>query len=211
MTTPPLPEIPFPLPPERWTPRRAEPLQIPTVYEQTDPVARLYERRVIMVGGPLDAAATTCIAAELMHLDGGSDRPIELLVNSPGGPVGDVFAVLDVMSLLRAPLGATCFGQALGTAAVVVACAGGKRQATANATFSLRCPPAEASTGTAHDLQQQAALDELVRGRLRAALRAATRIDADRIGHELGDGAPFDAIRALELGVIDEIRRETLR
>ena len=157
MTTPPdRPYIPYPFPPYREPPERKEPLLVPIVYEPAgrDPVRRLYERRTVLLGRGLDSAAATDIAAELMSLDGRSGQPIELLVNSPGGPVDDVFAVLDVIALLRAPVTVTCFGRALGTAAVLLASGTGPRRATTNATISLRCPPAPTTVGSARDAEQ---------------------------------------------------------
>ena len=89
---------PLPVPSERPVPERRDPVAVPIVYESGDPLRQLYERRTVVLGGPLDAAMATRIAAELMSLD--NDRPVALLVNSPGGEVAEVFAVLDVIALL---------------------------------------------------------------------------------------------------------------
>jgi ATP-dependent Clp protease, protease subunit len=207
MIDPPHPHIPYPFPPLREPPERRGPLMVPIVYEPTgrDPVRRLYERRRVLLGGPLDAAAATAVAAELMSLDGRSGGDIELLVNSPGGPPDDVFAVLDVITLSRAAVNVTCFGRALGTAAVVLACGTGTRRATPNATVSLRYPQESSLVGSAREAEQRAEHERHVRGRLRRILGERTRLPADRIDHELDDGAHLDASAALELGIIDEI------
>jgi ATP-dependent Clp protease, protease subunit len=201
------PYIPYPFPPYREPPERKEPLLVPIVYEPAgrDPVRRLYERRTVLLGRALDSDAATDIAAELMSLDGRSDHEIELLVNSPGGPVEDVFAVLDVIALLRAPVTVTCFGRALGTAAVLLAGGTGPRRATTNATISLRCPPAPTTVGSAQDAEQRAVHERTMRDRVRRVLRERTQLPSQRIDHELDHGASLDAATALELGVIDEI------
>jgi ATP-dependent Clp protease protease subunit len=207
MTEPWNPHIPYPFPPLREPPERRGPLMVPIVYEPTgrDPVRRLYERRRVLLGGPLDAAAATAVAAELMSLDGHSGRDIELLVNSPGGPVDDVFAVLDVITLSRAPVSVTCFGRAIGTAAIVLACGTGTRRATPNATISLRCREQTSIVGSAREAEQRAEHERQVRGRIRRIVGERTRLPADRIDHELDDGAQLDASGALELGIIDEV------
>jgi ATP-dependent Clp protease, protease subunit len=201
------PHIPYPFPPYREPPERKEPLLVPIVYEPAgrDPVRRLYERRTVLLGTALDATAATDLAAELMSLDGRSGQAIELLVNSPGGPIEDVFAVLDVIGLLQAPVTVTCFGRALGTAAVLLASGTGPRRATANATISLRCPPAPTTVGAARDAEERAEQERTMRDRLRRVLRERTRLPAQRIDHELDRGASLDAAGALELGLIDEI------
>jgi ATP-dependent Clp protease, protease subunit len=201
------PYIPYPFPPYRQPPERKDPLLIPVVYEPAgrDPVRRLYERLAVLLGVPLDAAAATDVAAELMSLDGRSGREIELLVNSPGGPLDDVFAVLDVIALLRAPVTVTCFGRAFGTAAIVLASGTGKRTATPNASVSLRCPPAATTVGSARDAEQLAEHERTLRERIRRILQERTRLTGSRLDNELDHGASFDSATALELGIIDEI------
>jgi ATP-dependent Clp protease protease subunit len=207
MTGPDHPYIPYPFPPYRQPPERKDPVLVPVVYEPAghDPVRRLYERRAVLLGVPLDAAAATDVAAELMSLDGRSGRTIELLVNSPGGPLDDVFAVLDVMGLLRAPVAVTCFGRAFGTAAIVLASGTGKRTATPNASISLRCPPATTTVGSARDAEQLAEHERTLRERVRRIVLGRARVPESRLDHELDHGAAFDAATALELGLIDEV------
>jgi len=201
------PDVPYPLPPLREIPERKGPLMVPIVYEPVgrDPVRRLYERRRVLLGVPLDAAAATDVSAELMSLDGRSGEEIEVLVNSPGGPVEDVFAVLDVIQLARATVNVTCFGRVLSTAAIVLACATGTRRATPNASISLRCEPSPATVGSAADAERHVRRERDLRERVRSMLVERTGLPAQRIDDELDDGVPLDAAAALELGIIDEI------
>jgi ATP-dependent Clp protease protease subunit len=180
---------------------------VPIVYEPVgrDPVRRLYERRRVLLGAPLDATAATDLSAELMSLDGRSGEPIELLVNSPGGPLDDVFAVLDVIHLARATVDVTCFGRALGTAAIVLACGTGTRRATPNASISLRADPVPTATGSADEAERHVRRDRDRRERVRSMLVQRTGLPAQRVDHELDEGATLDAAAALELGIIDEI------
>ena len=191
MTKPPSwPETPYPYPPERPMPERRDPVVVPIVYESGDPLQQLYDRRTVLLGGPLDAATATRIAAQLMSLD--ADRPVELLVNSPGGPVAEVFAVLDVIALMRGPVNTTCIGRACGTAAAVLATGTGRRRAAPNATVSLRCAEESRVDGTAAEVARQS---ELLRGRADPAGRHARR------GHRLG-GRP-DRARARRRDLLD--------
>ena len=209
MTTPPdRPYIPYPFPPYREPPERKEPLLVPIVYEPAgrDPVRRLYERRTVLLGVVLDSGAATDIAAELMSLDGRSGQSIELLVNSPGGPIEDVFAVLDVIALLRAPVTVTCFGRALGTAAVPArqrhrpAAGDAERDHLA----ALPAGPEHRRLGPGRRTAR-AEHERTMRDRIRRVLQERTRLPAQRIEHELDHGGPLDATTVLDLGVIDEI------
>lgn len=200
------PDIPYPFPPDRPIPPPG-PAVIPVVVDpgSSGPYERLLAQRRVIVRGRLDADAVTRVAAEVMALDAESSRDIELLVNSAGGPIADVLALLDVMSLVRGRVATLCFGQALGTAAAVVASGSGLRRATTNATMSLRCREEEAAAGTAAEVEAQAAQARQQRAQLAELLAAATHRAPAAIGAELDSGGVLDAASALAAGLVDEI------
>lgn len=200
------PEIPYPFLPGREQPRRTEPVMVPMVdMPSGEPAERLFERRTILLAGPLDAAAITRLCAQMMALDGRSADDVELIVNSPGGPVTDVAAVLDVMELMRAVVNVTCTGVAQGTAAALIACAPGRRQAGPNARLRLRLDDEQSITGSAAELSHRA--DELAmrRQQLADVLCRASGQPAEVIERELDGGGWHDAVAARELGLIDEV------
>ena len=81
--------IPYPFPPERPAPKTTPP-PIPVVSVPSGGAhERLLAQRRVVIQGHLDADEATRVCAELMALDAESVRPIELLVNSPGGPIAD--------------------------------------------------------------------------------------------------------------------------
>jgi len=199
--------IPYPLPPERPVPVPTH-SPIPLIHEPIGgPYERLLAQRRVLIRGRLDTDVATRAAAELMALDADSTRDIELIVNSAGGPIGDVLAVLDVIGLVRARVATTCFGQASGTAAAVVACGTGRRRATPNATLCLRCTEREDALGDADQVEAQAELARSLRSRLCALVAAATRRSVAEIERELREGRPMDADGALAAGVLDEVAR----
>jgi ATP-dependent Clp protease protease subunit len=109
------------------------------------------------------------------------------------------------MALVRARVATTCFGQAFGTAAAVVACGTGRRRATPNATVSLRCDDPGAATGTATQVATQAEFAAQLRTRLAGVLEAATGRSADEITAEMDSGAVLDAPGAVAAGLVDEV------
>ena len=64
-----------------------------------DPVVQLRADRRLLLTGILDQETADRLCAELMLADGRSADPIELIINSPGGAVDAVPAVLDVIGL----------------------------------------------------------------------------------------------------------------
>ena len=124
----------FPYPPMREVPKREGPLMVPMVDLPGDDVeTHLFARRRVLLSGVLDGDAANRVAAQLMALDGRSAEPIEIVVNSDGGPIADVLTLLDIVGLMRAPVRTVCVGRATGTAAVLVACGTGGRHAAPNA------------------------------------------------------------------------------
>ena len=166
---------------------------------------RLFERRTVMLTGVLEGEAATAAAATLMALDAEGDDPVSLLVNSPGGPVEAGLAVVDVLDLLGAPVEATVLGQAVGTAAVVVACATpGRRRAAPNARLSLRMAEA-AVGGPAGRLEREAADLVAVRDRLVDRLVAATGRPRDDLLAATERGPLLSAREAVAAGLVDEV------
>jgi ATP-dependent Clp protease protease subunit len=166
---------------------------------------RLFERRTVMLTGPLDGEAATAVGASLMALDAEGDDPVTLLVNSPGGPVEAGVAVVDVLDLLGVPVEATCIGQAVGTAAVVVACATpGRRRAAPNARLSLRLAEGTLE-GPAGRLERAAADLLAVRDRLVDRLVAATGQPRDEVAEATDRGPLLSAEEAVAAGLVDEV------
>jgi ATP-dependent Clp protease protease subunit len=200
------PEIPYPFGPGREPPRRTEPVAIPIVDGPSGPPAdRLFERRTILVNGRLDGGAVTRLCAQLMALDGRSADDIELIVNSPGGPVTEIAAVLDVLELMRAAVNVTCTGVAQGTAAALVACARGRRRAGPNARLRLCLDDEQSVSGSAADLRHRAEQLAMCRRQLADALSRASGQPADVIDRELDGGGWYDAGAARGMGLIDEV------
>ncbi len=195
---PPLPGPPLPLPglPEDDLRRR--------VFD------RLVERRTIMVDRPLSLETATMVAAQMMTLDAdaASDDadPMTLLVNSVGGPV-DAVAVLDTIDLVRVPVDTSCLGQAVGTAALVVAAGTGRRRAGPGALFRLRLPEVELS-GTARRLGDEVADHRRLHDSIVDRLAAATGQERRLIVRDLERGRALSAEEAVAYGLIDEIARK---
>jgi ATP-dependent Clp protease protease subunit len=172
--------------------------------ERADPYSRLFARRSVWLRTPLDHEAATRLAAELMALDAESAEPIELVVNSPGGPVDAGLSVIDTLDLLRAPVATLCIGQAGGTAAAVLACGRAGRRATPTARLSLRLRPTEFQ-GYASQLREQA--DYLIQMRDHLALRLAAATDQlpAVIAIDLEQGGFMTADQAIGYGLIDQL------
>ena len=165
--------------------------------------AQLFERRIVFLRGPLDDAVAGDIAAQLMTLDASGDEPVQLHVDSPGGPLEPAFVLIDTIGLLGVPVHAVCVGRAEG-AAVGVLAAAEVRRAAPHARFRL-CQPTETAAGTAGDLEswmthKQQQLDEFHRHLAGATGRPFELVEADT-----EHGRYLSAEEAVAYGLVHEI------
>ncbi len=206
MTHPTIPEIPHPGAPPGPAPQtEPTPAVPPSVIEE--PLAQLRARRRLLLSGPIDERTATRVCAELMLLDGSGDAPVELIINSVGGPVAAATAVTDVIALMRAPVRTHCIGTAIGTAAVVLASGTGDRAATARAILSLRVDDLHEIDGRASDIQREAHVLAQQRRRVAEHLATVSTLSVDAAAIALRDGEPLTVTEALAIGLIDDVLR----
>ena len=164
---------------------------IPYVTTQTnrgertvDVYSRLLADRIIYLGTPIDDGVANTVIAQLIHLESENpDSPINLYINSPGGSIPAMLAIYDAMQFVRPAIETTCVGQAVATAAVLLAGgAPGHRQILRHGRVVLHAPAAE-GRGTVPDLILEA--DEVVR----------LRAEAERVLSE-HTGQPVESLRA---------------
>lgn len=198
------PGRPVPQPPAPPAPA-VPPVGWPDDGQADDLRARLRRDRRLLLSGPLDEAIGTRTCAELMLLDGGSSRPVELLISSDGGEVEHAMGVLDVLALMRAPVATRCIGSATGTAAAVLASGTGGRSATRAARISLRVPSHHDVRGTAQDMVRLAEHLAAVYDHLAEHLASVTQLSAVAARAALDDGQLLSAQEAVDAGLIDEI------
>jgi ATP-dependent Clp protease, protease subunit len=171
-------------------------------------VDRLLARRTIMVDRALTVDTATMVAAQMMTLDADADgETMTLLVNSPGGPIDAVGAVLDTIDLVGGPVDVSCLGQAVGTAAIVVAAGTGRRRAGPGTRFVLRLADVELA-GTAQRLGDEVAAHRRLYDALVDRLTAATGQERRLVVRDLDRGRTLSADEAIAYGLIDEIARK---
>lgn len=162
------------------------------------------QRRVLLTGR-LDAPVVERACAELMLLDGRAADPVTVVLTSAGGPVDDVFALLDVLALMRAPVAVQCVGAARGTAVAVLASGTGTRSATSRATIELRVAETTTIDGRADDVRRGADALADAHDRLAGHLAHVSDMTIDQVRQALRDGPPLSAHDAAALGLIDAV------
>jgi len=172
----------------------------------TDVYSRLLEERVLYLGTELDDGVANVLIAQILHLEAEApDRPINLVLNSPGGSPTATFAVYDTMQFCRAPVTTTCVGQAFSSTALLLA-AGvpGERLVLPHARVLLH-QPAGQGRGTVPDLILAA--DELltVRAELEDALARHTGQSVETLRRDTDRDRILRAEEAVAYGLADRV------
>jgi ATP-dependent Clp protease, protease subunit len=167
---------------------------------------RLYEHRTVYLRGPIEGTVADTLCAQLMSLDAESADPVTLYINSPGGDMAGMFAVYDVVALMRAPVHTVCVGMAASAAAFLLATATGTRSATPNARIMIHQPSGGAQ-GTAADIQIQAAQIGLLRARAEQILAERTGQPVERVAADMLRDFWLSADEAVGYGLLDEVAR----
>src|SRR5487761_1817755 len=131
----------------------------------------LFDRRVLVMRGPLDDRSATRAASQLMTLDAVGDNTIQLQLDSPGGPLEAAFAVIDVIDALVVSVEVLCLGRVEGSA-VAVAAVAHRRLAMPHTRFRLADPDV-AIEGRAADLERLLAAHHQAIGRYHLRLAEA--------------------------------------
>jgi ATP-dependent Clp protease protease subunit len=164
---------------------------------------RLFERRIVIISGPLDDAVASRAAAQLIMLDGSGGVPIEIHLDSPDGTLEAAFALIDTLDALGTEVRIRCRGQVGGPAIGVVASAP-HRTAAPHTRFRLAQPTAQFS-GTAEELRSRSQQQRDLLWRLQARVARATGRPVEAIADDMRRGLYLDAQAALDYGLIDAV------
>lgn len=165
---------------------------------------RLFDRRIVIMQGPITGPSASNAAAALFALDALSADPVQLHMSTPDGELDAVFAVIDAIDVMRAPVHALVTAE-LGGGAVGVYAAAPRRLAFPHARFRLAEPRVAGIAGTADDVATAAgrhlrALEDLI-----VRIAEATGQPRSRVEDDLSTGRPLDAAEAKEYGLVHEI------
>lgn len=166
----------------------------------------LFDRRIVVLRGPLEDDTAARLSTELMTLDATGDSAVTLQLDSPGGPLGAAMTVVDVITLLGVPVTVMCMGRVEGSAVVVAACAS-ERVALPHTRFRLSDP--EVSFAARASQAEEMARSELsMLRRYHEALAGFSGQRIEDVEGWCGAGRYLSAIEAKELGLVDEVSGE---
>lgn len=171
-----------------------------------DIYSRLLADRIIYLGTGIDDGVANAVIAQLLHLENDNpDAAISLYLNSVGGSIPATLAIYDAMRFVRPRVETTCVGQAVASAAVLLA--GGERgyrTILPRARVVIHAPAAE-GRGAIPDLILEADEVERVRTMQEELLAADTGRTRAQVREDTERDLILTAAAAVDYGVVDSV------
>jgi ATP-dependent Clp protease, protease subunit len=165
---------------------------------------QLFERRIVLAQGPLDADRATSVSAQLLTLEALAAEPIRLHLASPGGDLLAALSLVDTIGVLGVELTAVAVGEVSG-AAVAPFAAAPRRLAYPHARFGLKEPEGPSFEGSATEIGSRAE-DYLSRHQaFLEVLAEATGRQPEALAADLRTGRYLTAEQAIGYGLVSEI------
>ena len=171
-----------------------------------DVYSRLLMDRIVYLGTGIDDGVANAVIAQFLHLENDNpDAPIALYINSVGGELPATLAIYDAMQFVRARVETTCVGQAVASAAVLLAGgAEGFRAILPHARVVVHAPAAQ-GRGTIPDLIIEADDVERVRSLQERILAKHTGRTPEQVRRDTERELILTAETAVDYGVVDVV------
>lgn len=167
--------------------------------------SRLFEARTVLVFGEITMALAEQVSAQLLALASANDRPIRVLINSPGGHVESGDTIFDVLRFIEPEV--TVLGTGwVASAGALIYCAvpRERRLSLPNTRFMLHQPSGGAG-GPASDIEIEAQQILAIRARLNRIFAEATGQTVDKVSRDTDRNHWLSATDAQSYGLVGRI------
>ena len=166
-----------------------------------------YEDSVIFINDEInDHTLTDFIIRMRSLLQHRKDKtaPVNLMINSPGGDIYEMFGIIDYIESLDVKVNTVCRGRAFSAAAIILTCGTGKRMMSKRSTVMFHQSSSflggKMSDITAY-LDNVKSLEKIIYG----MLESKTKQDAEWWKNKMRSDMFFTADELLEISVIDQV------
>jgi ATP-dependent Clp protease protease subunit len=169
----------------------------------------LFKSRTVLVFGEIDMRLAERVTAQLTALAAESDKPIRMLINSPGGHVESGDTIHDMIAFCGAPVKVIGTGWVASAGAhIFLGAAKENRLCLPNTRFLLH-QPAGGMRGQASDLEIEAEQIIRMRDRVNKMIAAETGQTVERITKDTQRNFWMNAEEAIAYGIVSRIIRNT--
>lgn len=169
---------------------------------------KLLKTRSILLSGEIDKEMAESVIKQMLILEGESDEPIKIFINSPGGDVDAGYAIFDMARFITAPV--TMIGMGLvASAAALVLLAVPKEQRIAlpNSTYLIH-QPMSGMRGVATDIEIHAQHLEKLREKLDKLIAQETGKSLEEVRSDTERDHWLSADEAQSYGLVSRIVKQ---
>lgn len=166
---------------------------------------KLLKTRSILLSGEINKESAETVIKQLLVLEGESNEPIKIFINSPGGDVDAGYAIYDMARFIVAPVTMVGMGLVASAAALVLlAVPAERRVALPNSTYLIH-QPMSGMRGVATDIEIHAKHLEKLRAKLDALIAAETAKTIDEVRQDTERDHWLSAEEAMAYGLVSRI------
>ncbi len=171
-----------------------------------DLYSRLLDERIILVGEQISDELASIVVSQLLYLQSeDATKDITMYINSPGGSVVSMWAMIDTMNLIKPDVSTICTGLAASAASLMLANgAKGKRFILPHAEVMIHQPLGGAQ-GQASDIEITAKHIIRTKDLLHKFMADKTGQPISKIENDMDRDYFMNAKEALEYGIVDKI------
>lgn len=170
----------------------------------SDIYTRMLKDRQIFVVGEVNQDMAISVVSQMLYLDTIDNKPITLVLSSPGGSCMDGMSIVDTMYSLRSKTNIMCFGLAASMGSVILAAGTGTRSLLPHAEVMIH-NPSTGMQGQYLDLENNFEHLKRTRDSLFDVYLHKTKITKKMLEEKLTKDWWLTAEEAVKYGVADEI------
>ena len=166
-----------------------------------------YEDSVIFINDEINDHTLTDLIIRMRSLlqhRKNKDAPINLMINSPGGDIYEMFGIIDYIETLDVKVNTICRGRAFSAAAVILTCGTGTRMMSKRSTVMFH-QSSSFLGGKMSDITAYLDNVKSLEKTIYSMLAEKTKKDADWWKNKMRSDLFLTAEELLEIGVIDQI------
>lgn len=170
-------------------------------------VEGLHHSRTILISQQVDSKLTQRVMASLLLMDQEDpQKPINVLINSPGGSADDGFAIYDALRFVRAPVRTINVGLSASAATVIMLGAPKEhRYALPNARIMIHQPLGNIPGTSAENIKRWAEQIIKLRAKINELYAKETGRPVEEIAQDTDRDRWFTPEEAVEYGLISHI------
>lgn len=172
----------------------------------TPVLMKILESRKILLSGEVDSELAHKIILQLLYLEAEDpEKPIDILINSPGGEVSSGLAIYDTIRGLSAPVNCICSGLTASIATVILIAAEKERRLAQKHASILIHQPLGGIRGQATDIDIHAREILKTKKMVNEMLAEATGQDIEKINQDTNRDYWMSAQDAVDYGLVSGI------